>query len=240
MRTAAMLAVVVVLGLAPSANAQEDAGANKGTGLFGVATDQSCIGGHKPFAADTTARVRGLSELTLRKYLDLAGSGAAVDARSVFTTKKTELGWSDGYAKKKVVPSWTRDGQAGDIVSIDDPVARAIATTGGVAKALLKTEQFLIAGAKLSAMGLWRVAVPSDPTKTIGWYRARFMRHNTPGSQAWDLISLELVTGEAKPAEILQYCVEPGDVERNRVRVQEKKSERLRVKAERESRRKQK
>lgn len=178
-----------------------------------------CSDVHNIFAEDTTARIRRLSENSLKAYLSLAATGSAVDARPVFTTKKPDLHWS-------------RDGQLGDVGAVDDPIARSLAATAGSFDTRVKGEQFLIGRYKFSTMGIWRVFAADDPSKVIGSYRAQFWRHNTLGGQTWDLIHLELITGPAEPANIIPYCMEPGDHERYLAAVEKDKAERARKKAE--------
>lgn len=236
MLKAATLTIMVLAGANATTQVAPNADPKKDTGLFEIATDKSCIGGHNPFAKDTVARIRALSEDTLRKYINLAGVGTNANVRPSFTTKKSALEWGErDFSMEKVVLTWSRDGQAGNIDSVDDPVARAIAAAGAGAETLLKSDQFLVGGAKLSSMGIWRVVAPGDPNKVIGWYRARFLRQNSLGGQAWDLVSLELITGPGGPVAITQYCVEPGDVEYNRGRLKAEEAERARKKSAREA-----
>lgn len=222
------LLMAVAIASSSTAPITEKGSDDNGTELFGIATDKSCISGHNPFSNDTTARIRTLSEDTLKKYLGLAGKSALADVRAAFTVKQTTLGWGENsYKKKKITQSWVRDGQPSDISAVDDPVAKAVVVDGQSVDSLLTAEQFLVGGAKFSAVGIWRVAAPGDPNRILGRYRARFLRQNSLGGQTWDLLNIELITGAAKPADIAQYCVEPGDVEYNRSKVEEKKAKQL-------------
>lgn len=225
---------VFALLLASAASAQEpqidkeDLGLN----LFDVASGSSCIHGHNPFAPGTTERVRGLAEATMASYIALAGSGTGADATSVYTIKKHTLGWKDGrLTNNKIEKFWAANGRNGQIFSIDDPIARTILAAGTDTIRHVQVSNFFIAGAKLNAMGLWRVSDPLRPGETIGWYKARFMRQNSLGNQSWNLISLELTQGATPPAPIRQFCYEPGDVEANWAWEKEKKEKREKAKA---------
>ncbi len=205
-------------------HAQLDGGAAQAVAaeLFNVATHETCMSGHNPFAVGTTARILGMSEVSLRDYVRLAGSSAAADVRQAYSTKKVKL-------------TWSRDGQSGDISAVDDPLAQLIGTDASAFDMHLKKETFLIAGDKRSTMGLWRVVASDDPSKTLGWYRARFWRHNTLGGQTWDLMNMEVTTGATAPAKVTQYCMEPGDVEQYLADQQAKRAERARKRAARPS-----
>jgi opacity protein-like surface antigen len=242
MRKIAIAAAITAACMSAVVSAAADTPAKKGYGPFNIGTNDTCIDGHNPFAKGTTARILSLSEGTLKRYLSLAGGSAAANVRSSFTTDKTEPVWDAiSYTKQPVVLTWSRDSRAGNVSAIDDPVARAIANTGADVATLLKSEQFLVAGAKLSAMGMWRVLAPGDPNKVLGWYRARFKRQDRNDGQTWQLITLEVITGAARPADIVQYCVLPGDVELHRAELEKKRADkdakRERREKEREARR---
>ena len=216
-----LMASLCLFGACASAHAQvaTEIGKAIAAGVFHVADEHSCRAGHNPYAKGTTERIRGMSEISLKNYIRLSGGGVAVDVHPAFSTKKVTL-------------SWSRDGQAGEVGAVDDPVARSLATAADGFDARVRNEQFLIAGDKFSTMGLWRVVAADDPTKVIGWYRARFWRHNTLGGQTWDLMNLELTTGATEPAKVVQYCNEPGDVEKYLAERQAKAAERASKKAE--------
>lgn len=186
--------------------------------VFNVATPESCMSGHNPFAAGTTLRILGMSEIALRNYVRLASSGERADVRPAYSTKKVKLAWS-------------RDGQIGDFSALDDPLARLIGPDANGFDQHLKKESFLIAGDKRSTMGLWRIIASDDPKKTLGWYRVRFWRHNTLGGQTWDLMNMEVTTGATAPAKVTQYCREPGDVEQYLAEQKAMESERARKRA---------
>ncbi|MBO9698453.1 MAG: hypothetical protein J7499_19850 [Sphingopyxis sp.] len=239
---------ILIISIVPTsmATAQHDAGPpnekyvgeGKLPDLFRVANQKSCINGHNPFAENTTARIRGLAEQTLANYIALAGSAPEADVRSVYTNKKKTHGWGDNSFKIKPISiSWIRDGAAGDLVAVDDPLAHVIALAGAKHENSLQMEAFLVSGVKMTAMGAWRIIDPRDPDRILGRYRARFIRENSLGGQAWSLISMEVFTNPDVPAEVLQYCAEPGDVERNQRRMQIEAAERERRQAERANRR---
>lgn len=218
----------------PSAPAQDSKAEKEDLGLnaFNVASSTSCIRGHNPFAKNTTENVRAMAETTLAKYILLAGGSAGANAMPAYTNKDKTFGWERNYPiKKKVALSWILDGRPGSPTAVDDPIARDIAKAGTDSSRYLHTDSFLIAGAKLNAMGLWRVSDPAHPDATIGWYKAQFMRQNSLGSQRWDLISLEVTRGPTAPAALRQFCYEPGDVEANRAWEQQEKEKRARKKA---------
>lgn len=180
------------------------------------------MSGHNPFAVGTTARILSMSEVSLRDYVRLAGSAAPADVRQAYSTKKVRL-------------TWSRDGQMGEISNVDDPLARLIGTDASAFDVHIEKETFLIAGDKKSTMGLWRVVASDDPNKTLGWYRARFWRHNTLGGQTWDLMNMEVTTGTTAPAKVTQYCIEPGDVEQYLADQKAKQAEQARKRAARQS-----
>ena len=196
-----------------------EAGKAIATALFHVADQNSCITGHNPFAKGTTARMKAMSEDSLATYLRLSGAGSSVDVRPAFSTKKVTL-------------SWSRDGQPGDVGAVTDPLAQSLATTPNGFETRVTGDQFLIAGDKFSTMGLWRVLDAADPSKVLGWYRARFWRHNPLTGQTWDLMTMEVFSGPTEPAKVVQYCSEPGDVERHAIEVEQERAERARRKAE--------
>lgn len=208
-------------------------GQGKLTDLFRVANANSCIGGHNPYAEGTTARVRGLSEQTLTKYVRMAGAAESFDARPLYSNKKSSLGWGEGrFESKPVSLSLAVNGVGKVLGSVDDPLAHLVASKGLTPETSLKVESFLISGIKTSAMGTWQVIDPAKPDQILGRYRVRFMRENSLGGQAWSLLAVEVFTDPSVAAGVLQYCAEPGDVEREALRQQAEDAERARRKAE--------
>lgn len=191
-------------------------GEGKIADIFKVANTNSCLNGHNPFSQGTTDRIRRLAEDTMFKYIALAGQNPKADLTSLYTTKKKTFFYKKNQLRTKpIVLSWQNDGSVDNISSTSDFAATAALKAGANPQNVLELRDFLVDGIKFTAMGSWKIkSYPSG--KTIGIYRARFMRENTLGGQAWKLMTLEIFSDPSAPAVVSQYCAEPGDVERSR------------------------
>lgn len=216
-----------ILTLTPTAVMADDqlqVDAKEKTKIFGIASADSCIAGHNPFSAGTTDRIRLLAEKTITEYIQAYISGNVIEIKMAFTKKKHISGWDgETFANYAVVTGWSYNGMKGDVPSISDPIANSFQVIGGDISKNMHMEEFLVAGSKLTAMGRWRLVDPQKPERILGRYRAYFIRENSIGGQAWKLAQLDLQSAEAAPLEVKQFCVQPGDVERNNERMKSAK-----------------
>lgn len=123
---------------------------------------------------------------------------------------------------------WTSGGaehRYAALQTLSDPIGRQAG-----AAILPEPVSFVRAADGRSARGVWRVDNGGQPA---GWYLADFRRR---GSE-WRIHWMEAFVAGSRPSDVSQYCNEPGDVERERVRLAEAQARRDARRAAREAER---
>ena len=142
-----------------------------------------------PLADRWLTEIRDGASSTMTRYFNRAAASEGSDVESLFSRLRRTRTWER-----------VSDGSAGDLASINDPVARALGASLG------QPEQFFLAGDQMSAAGLWLVR--DNQGQLLGNYLVVFRRERS----TWRLLHLDVAEGAEPPAPLTAYCHVLGDV----------------------------